>query len=278
MINKLIYLLLITVIACSKISEAQSISNQFESVPGGVAVIAINGQEKPEVYYRDDRVMVLGTPGAWNAIVGLPLSSTPGSHELEVRTGNTKSVVSFDIIDKKYKEEYITLKDDEMVNPSPVNMERINRESTAINKAKAAWTPVEDIPLVLDHPVVAPFSSPFGFRRFFNNQPRNPHSGLDFAALEGTPIRTAAPGRVINTGEYFFNGNTVFIEHGQGLITMYCHMSEIDVVEGQEVNRGEIIGKVGRTGRVTGAHLHWGVIMNTVSVDPTLFIKSEGSE
>ena len=123
-------------------------------------------------------------------------------------------------------------------------------------------------------PVPGQVSSPFGLRRFFNKQPRNPHSGLDLASPEGTPILSAASGRVVDTGEYYFNGNTVFIEHGQGLVTMYCHMSKIDVAVGQEVSRGESIGEVGKTGRVTAAHLHWGVILNTVSVDPSMFLKN----
>jgi murein DD-endopeptidase MepM/ murein hydrolase activator NlpD len=278
MINKLITLLAVLCLTPGGTTRAQSIPASFESVPGGVAVVTFQESQQPEVYYRGHRVMVLGSAGNWTAIVGLPLGTTPGTQELKVRSGTKESTFRFEVTDKKYQEEHITLKDNEMVNPSPVNMERIERESLAINQAKAAWTPLAEIPLVLDHPVNARFSSPFGLRRFFNKQPRNPHSGLDFAALEGTPIQTAAPGRVVNTGEYFFNGNTVFIEHGQGLVTMYCHMSEISVVEGQELQRGDIIGKVGKTGRVTGAHLHWGVILNTVSVDPTLFLGKKGLE
>ncbi|MEX2353920.1 MAG: peptidoglycan DD-metalloendopeptidase family protein [Gammaproteobacteria bacterium] len=255
--------------------QAQSL-DRFESVPGGVAVISINEQDKPEASFQGKRVIVLGQPGAWNAVVGLPLSIKPGTHRLEVSGSRGKSVYNFDVHNKQYKEQRITLTDDGMVNPSPPNMDRIRSESSIINQAKSAWTPREEVPLTLDLPVAdSPFSSPFGLRRFFNDQPRNPHSGLDIAAPEGTPIVTAAPGKVVNTGDYFFNGNTVFIEHGQGLITMYCHMSEISVTEGQDVGRGEVIGKVGKTGRVTGAHLHWGVILNTVSVDPSLFIDVE---
>jgi murein DD-endopeptidase MepM/ murein hydrolase activator NlpD len=121
-------------------------------------------------------------------------------------------------------------------------------------------------------PVTAPVSSPFGLRRFFNEQPRKPHSGLDLAAAEGTPISAPASGKITDTGDFFFNGNTVFIDHGQGLVTMYCHLSKIDVEPGQTVNTGDIIGAVGKTGRVTGAHLHWSVSLNNTRIDPTLFL------
>lgn len=272
----IIFLLLLTVL---QVPSAQTGPTQkFTSVPGGVAVVRINEQQRPTAWYQGKRVIVIGETGKWDAIVGLSLSVKPGTHRLEVESGKVKSVHNFEVTDKKYEEQRITLKDEGMVNPSPVNMERINRETAVVNQVKSTWTATDDVPLQLELPVIAPFSSPYGLRRFFNDQARNPHSGLDIAAVEGTLIKTAAAGTVVNTGEYYFNGNTVFIEHGQGLITMYCHMSRIDVKPGQVLNRGDIIGKVGKTGRVTGAHLHWGVILNTVSVDPTLFIEQSGSE
>ncbi|NNE38926.1 MAG: peptidoglycan DD-metalloendopeptidase family protein, partial [Gammaproteobacteria bacterium] len=218
---------------------------------------------------------VIGNPGQWQAIVGIPLRAKPGVHELNLKIGDNTSIKEFEIYEKQYEEQYITIKNTEMVNPSSSNLERIRSESSIINKAKAVRTNVSDVPLQLDLPVSGRISSPFGLRRYFNQQPRNPHSGLDIAAPEGTLISSAAKGKVVNTGAYYFNGNTVFVEHGQGLITMYCHLSEILVEEGQQVSRGDILGKVGQTGRVTAAHLHWGVILNTVSVDPTMFLTEQ---
>ncbi|MGK0297099.1 MAG: murein DD-endopeptidase MepM/ murein hydrolase activator NlpD [Gammaproteobacteria bacterium] len=268
--NFLIFIL--TIIIC-QYPSAQTLVGA-ESVPGGVAVINLNQTQRPQVYFRNKQVMVIGESDNWQAIVGIPLNSKIGTHELEVRN-NTKIIkYKFEVSEKKYREQFITLQDKEMVNPSPLNMDRINSESSQINQAKANWSFSDSIPLELDLPVPGQVSSPFGLRRFFNKQPRNPHSGLDLASPEGTPILSAAPGRVVDTGEYYFNGNTVFIEHGQGLVTMYCHMSKIDVEVGQAVHRGESIGEVGKTGRVTAAHLHWGVILNTVSVDPSMFLKN----
>ena len=115
-------------------------------------------------------------------------------------------------------------------------------------------------------------SDSFGKRRFFNGQPRNPHSGMDIAAPTGTPVVAPLPARVIDIGDYFFNGRTVWLDHGGGLLSMMCHLSRIDVREGQHLAAGERLGAVGATGRVTGPHLHWTVSLNRASVDPGLFL------
>ena len=142
------------------------------------------------------------------------------------------------------------------------------------NAAYRQFSPEQPSNLLFDKPVQGPLSSPFGLKRFFNGQSRAPHSGLDFAVPTGTPIRAPAAGRVILTGNYFFNGNTVFVDHGQGLISMFCHLSVIDVSPGDTLARGQILGKVGATGRVTGAHLHWNVSLNDARIDPAIFIGS----
>ncbi len=245
-----------------------------EQVPGGLALVEIRQAARPAAYYQGRRVMVLGRPGAWQAIIGIPLSAKPGRHTLLVKNGAQKEHF-FAVKDKEYETQYITIADKRKVNPAPVDMERISRERPLIRQAKAHWSEIAPRSLRLSLPVAGPYSSPFGLRRYFNEQPRRPHSGLDIAAAEGTPVKAAAAGRVINTGEYFFNGGTVFIDHGQGLLTLYCHLSRINVESGQAVQRGEIIGAVGQTGRVTGAHLHWGVIVNQTMVNPELFLAIE---
>ena len=246
-------------------------------VPGGVAVIALpEDAVASSVRYNGKRVMTSREADSQLAIIGLSLGAEPGTHHLEGRTRQGEPLrIAFEVRDKAYETQHITIKDKRKVNPEKRDMERITREQTKIRSALRHWSDSDSVGLQFLKPVQGPYSSPFGLRRFFNEQPRKPHSGIDIAAPEGTPIMAPSAGTVIDTGDYFFNGNTVFIDHGQGLVTMFCHMSRIDVEPGQQVSMGEVIGQVGMTGRVTGPHLHWGVSLNDARVDPMLFMPDE---
>lgn len=273
---KIKLVLLAILVYVSALSVANALDLPIEStVPGGIAIISIHTQEKPEAYFHDLRVMVVGSSDNWKAIVGIPLTEKTGTQVLTVNNNDIKTKYKFEIRNKEYETQYLTIKNKRKVNPNKQDMSRIVAEKEIISKAKLHWRDNEDVALQFIKPAKGPYSSPFGLKRFFNKQPRKPHSGLDIAAPKGTPIVAPADGVVINTGDYFFNGNTVFIDHGQGLITMYCHMNQISINEGTQVKTGDIIGNVGLTGRVTGAHLHWSVLLNNTTVDPILFLKDD---
>ena len=249
------------------------------AVPGGVALIELPASASaPRASFNGKPVMVLADGDAYAALVGLPLGLEPGTHQLLVRQADgEQTAYPFDVQAKQYETQHLTIENKRMVNPEKRDLERISREQRRIGEALATWNDHSPGTLRFRLPVDGPLSSPFGLRRFFNEQPRKPHSGLDIAAEEGTPIRAPAGGRVLDTGDFFFNGNTVFIDHGQGLVTMYCHLARIDVQPGQYLETGEVLGAVGKTGRVTGAHLHWGVSLNDARVDPTLFLEPQPS-
>ena len=245
-----------------------------EPVPGGIALVALPpGSDDVQVTFNRKPVLLTSTGNTITAVIGLPLSTKPGIHTLSLKTRNgRKTTLDFQVNDKQYESQHITLKNKRQVNPEKRDMVRIGREQKRIRKALAHYDHQRPERLRFLIPVDAPVSSPFGLRRFFNEQPRKPHSGLDLAAAAGTPVHAPAGGRVSDTGNFFFNGNTIFIDHGQGLVTMYCHLSRIDVKPGQQVRAGDVIGAVGRTGRVTGPHLHWSVSLNDARVDPMLFL------
>lgn len=249
---------------------------RHETVPGGIAIIKLDhsGTQAPRAYYDDKPVMVIrNNQGAWHAVVGISLSAKKGKHIVRTTTGNVSRHYTFQVNDKAYETQRITIKDKRKVTPNAEDLKRIKDEAKQISAALAHWddTFYAGIPL-LDLPTDGPLSSPFGLRRFFNGLPRKPHSGIDIAAPKGAPITAPARGRVILAGEFFFNGNSVFLDHGQGLVTMYSHMDRIDVKAGDIVDRGGQIGTIGMTGRVTGPHLHWGVSMNDARIDPALIV------
>ncbi len=242
-------------------------------VPGGVAVVDLGpAAQAPKATYQGKPVLVVKDQDArWLAIVGIPLSVKPGSVQQVTSANRT---LPFTVGSKKYPEQRITLKNQRQVNPDPDDLKRIEQELDVQVRAYRSFSPGTPSNLLLDKPVDGPLSSKFGVRRFFNGEERNPHAGLDFAVPAGTAIKSPAAGKVILIGNYFFNGNTVFVDHGQGFISMFCHMSKIDVKVGEAVPRGGVVGRVGSTGRATGPHMHWNVSLNDARVDPAIFINA----
>lgn len=245
------------------------------AVPGGVAVVEVAARStaRPTVRHLDRPVMVRAQGEAWVAVVGIALAANPAqTHTLEVHTadGATRRV-PFRLTAKAYAEQRLKVAPGK-VDLSPADLARHERERLRSAEIVATWSTLDPGSLRMLQPVPGRRSGSFGLRRVFNDQPRKPHGGMDIAAPTGTPITAPLPGRVLDTGDYFFNGGTVWLDHGGGLLTLYCHLSAIDVKSGDTLRTGDRLGAVGATGRVTGPHLHWGVLLNRTMVDPALFL------
>src|SRR5688500_14498695 len=250
------------------------IAPRVAAVPGGVMTFKLPGaaDERPVVTYAGKPVLVARQAPNWVAVVGLSLDTEPGKYHLDVQQpGADPRQLQFKVLSKDYAVQQLKVPPSQ-VNLSPENEARVARETEKVRAALDAFTPEAPPTLRLDQPVPGRRSSSFGLRRMFNGEARRPHSGMDIAAPTGTPIKAPLAGRVVDVGRYFFNGNNVIVDHGQGLMTMYCHLSKIRVEVGQQLARGEVLGDVGATGRVTGPHLHWGVTLNGTMVDPALFL------
>jgi hypothetical protein len=247
-------------------------------VPGGVAVIRLGDETPPgEMYYGPYRVPVVHDGRSWAAIVGIPLATPPGSQTVVLVTpdpDDTDLEIVFEVGPKAYAEQRLTV-EPRKVDPLPQDLARIEAETERSDRALSTYSEEFWPTWRWSAPVPGRRSSSFGLRRVFNGKSRAPHSGMDIAAPTGTPILAPAAGRVLDVGDFFFNGNTVFVDHGRGVVTMYCHLSRIDVLPGQAVEAGTTLGLVGATGRVTGPHLHFGVAVNRAMVDPALFLRSE---
>lgn len=245
-------------------------------VPGGICVLPLAPADapKPRVNYAGKRVATVLDQGEWKAIIGIPLNSKTGIQTLDVQNPESKQIIkrSFSIDAKAYRTQRLQIKDKTRVNPSGSHLQRILREKSLKENLRKTFT-YQTPDLNIIRPIKGRDTGRFGLKRFINGEPRNPHSGMDIAAPQGTPIRTIADGKVIYTGELFFSGNVVYVDHGEGVISMYAHLKKINVTQGQVLKQSEILGTVGRTGRATGPHLHWSMYLNGTAVNPALFIK-----
>jgi murein DD-endopeptidase MepM/ murein hydrolase activator NlpD len=243
-------------------------------VPGGIAIVQLIADETIGFRFNGKPVLTTQIDGVSTAVVGLPLNLKPGKHHIEKIDSGSIQKKFFEVGHKHYTTQYITIENERKVNPYASDWDRILAEKTRQQKARDYFTDSE-VDINFLQPVEGINTGSFGRRRVFNGQPRRPHSGMDFAAEEGTPIIAPSAGKVIELGDFFFSGKLVYVDHGQGLISMFAHMSDIDVVLGEQLKKGQVLGKVGSTGRVTGPHLHWSLGLNGTWIDPSLFLPGQ---
>lgn len=249
---------------------------KYAHVPGGVIKKSVYSVEKPKAFHEDKELLVIESQkkNHYTVLAGVPLSYKVGE-KFSIVVENKNSITEFNptIKNKEYKKQYITLKTNKHVKLSNTNLDRHYMEKKKSSEVLNSYTKKKFKTLTMIKPVNSKLSDDFGKRRYFNKNPRKPHSGVDMSGKVGTPIVAPLSGKVAIAQEFFFSGNVVYIDHGLGLITMYAHMNEIFVKEGQMVTQGEKIGTVGKTGRATGPHLHWGVGVNGAMVDPRIFVQ-----
>jgi len=245
--------------------------------PGEVALLTVNSaaplQDITATFLKKAvRFYPAAGSTVWNGLLGIDLDVAPGVYALELvlsRTDGDRLPASYpvQVLDKKFPTRTLQVAE-QYVNPPAEVLERIQRESRQLDAIFAAASPERFWQGKFLRPVSGRATSSFGVRSILNGQPRSPHSGADFRAEKGTPVKAPNSGRVVLAGDVYFSGNSVILDHGLGLYSFFAHLSRIAVSEGVMVARGDLLGQVGATGRVTGAHLHWTVRLQEARVDP----------
>jgi len=208
-----------------------------------------------------------GSARRWRAPVGIDLDTRPATYHAEIAAGEDRTSYPLVVRARAFRTRHLTVNPD-LVNPPPDALERIDAEARELSDIWAHGEPQRLWSGPFVRPVPDEANSAFGTRSVYNGEARSPHSGADFLSPEGRPVKAPNAGRIVLAGARYFTGNTVIVDHGLGLFSLFAHLSEIDVKAGDTVAAGDLVGKVGATGRVTGPHLHWTVRVNGARVDP----------
>jgi len=235
-------------------------------VPGGVVKIPLDAPASLTV--EGQRVLVMRESGRWIAVVGIPLSAKPGT---KLRIEGERRRLEVRVVAKKYPQQRLTVPK-EQAELDPERLAQYEKERKHLQAVLRTFSESAPASLAMREPVAGRRSGSFGLRRVINGEPRSPHSGMDIAASPGEPVAAAVAGRVIDVGEYLFLGKTVILDHGQGFLSLYSHLSAVNAAAGESVAAGARIGSVGMTGRATGPHLHFSVYLNTAAIDPAIFL------
>ena len=239
--------------------------------PGELAVLTVvppAGSDSVQIRAFDHDVPAFRTGDrTWEALVGIDLDVHPGKYAVSVTAGAARAVHELVVEKRTFPTRRLKV-DEAFVTPPPSEQARIEREAALLAATWKAVSPERLWTGLFVRPVAEPANSAFGTRSIFNGKPRNAHGGADFLSPAGTPVHSPNAGRVVIARSFYFSGNTIIVDHGLGLFSMFAHLSAMDVREGERVNAGQIVGKVGATGRVTGPHLHWTVRATNARVDP----------
>ena len=247
-------------------------------IAGGIVVIDLPKFARPKAFFGSTplylQTIEQATQTHYQALIGIPLLTQSGTKQIKIIEAGQTYYQDFLINNHQYQSQYITFtgKKKKYIKPSLSEIKRINRERKILTQARTTMSGQLLGNGLFSLPATGVISSPFGLKRYYNNQAKRPHTGIDYAADIGTPVNAPAGGKVILVGDFFYNGKAVFLDHGQGLISVFIHLSKIIAQQGQVLKRGDLLGEVGQTGRATGHHLHWTVYLNTTAINPDLLL------
>ena len=277
--NKYLYLLIILITSCTSLSKSKSPSYcsfpENSPYPGGLINYSLNTERKyleKNLRVKDLEFSICKEQGSPKSLL-IPIPLTFEEDKVSIFFSD-QLISSIDIESRDYRESRITISNQDFVSPPNAMLERIKEEYSQSISAKNVFNLKKNTSKEMIIPLEGIMSSEYGVKRFINEQPRNRHIGLDIAAAEGRPIFAPLNGKVILAGNFFYKGNVIFIDHGNGLVSSYSHLSKKLVDVNQIITTGDNIGFVGSTGRVTGPHLHWEVYFLGIPINPVIFIKN----
>ena len=272
---KIVFFTFFFIFSCATLKDSYPLCVFPENAPfpGGVInkTINIKSSEISEVNMEGENIYLCPvSEDLWRLLAPISLSSKKNSVNIY---HNERVLLNVPISNKQYRESKITINNLDLVSPPTEYLARIKKESNLVLATLNIISKRVHSALIMPLPVEGLKSSEFGVKRFINNGSKNRHTGLDIASPIGTQIMAPLSGKVILTGDFYYRGKTIFLDHGAGIISTYSHMSDVFVTNGEIIKKNQIIGKVGQTGRVTGPHLHWQIVLYGIPVDPELFLK-----
>ena len=238
---------------------------------GGVYIYQVKRHNSySDIFLNSQQLLTIEYKDKYFLIYAIPYESKLGKNSLEIKINNNVSYLSFNVEEKTFDTQHIYV-DSKYIKPGSDSQKRINLERDNLRIAKDTWY-AESPDLKFIIPADGIMTGKFGTKRFYNGKEGSFHNGLDVAAEKGSPIISPSKGKVILTGNYYYNGKFIVIDHGKGLKSIFIHLDDILVEEGEVISKGDLIGKIGNTGKSTGPHLHWSLLLNKTYVDPEYFL------